>query len=98
VKSGAQLDERRNAPVYRDAPVIGARDAGDALEQRGLAGTVAADDTVGAAFRERGIDPSDFTIKNTIERLNDKGDIFSSLLDTSTDMQNAVEKLEAEED
>jgi bifunctional non-homologous end joining protein LigD len=47
---------------------------------------------------KRGIDPSDFTIKNTIERLNDKGDIFSSLLDTSTDMQNAVEKLEAEED
>ena len=38
-------------PSTRDRALVGPRDAGDALEQRRLAGPVAADDAVGAALR-----------------------------------------------
>ena len=51
MEAGAELDERGDAAVDRDRAFVGPRDAGDALEQRRLARSVAADDAVGAALR-----------------------------------------------
>ncbi len=51
MKPGAQFDERGNPAVDLDRAFVGPRDAGDALEQRRLPGSVLADDAVGAAFR-----------------------------------------------
>ena len=53
VEAGAQLDQRRDAAINGDRALGGPGDAGDALEQRALAGAVAADHTVGAALRHR---------------------------------------------
>ena len=52
MEAGAQLDQRRDAAVDLDAALGGTRDAGHALEQRALAGSVAADHAVGAALRD----------------------------------------------
>ena len=53
VEAGAELDQRRDAPVDAIRARWSAADAGDALEHRALAGAVAADDAVGAALRHR---------------------------------------------
>ncbi len=44
---------------------------------------------------DKGISPSDFTIKNIPERLEKIGDLFEPLLNLSFDMENALRKLEA---
>jgi hypothetical protein len=53
VEAGAELDQRRDAPVDDDAALGWPGDAGHAFEQRALAGSIAADHAVGAAFRHR---------------------------------------------
>ena len=57
VKAGAQFDQRRDAAIDLDLALSGPRDAGHALEQRALAGAVAADHAVGASlgYRKRDV-------------------------------------------
>ena len=50
MKACAELDERRDAAVDGDRAFVGPGNAGDALEERGFARSVSADDAVGAAF------------------------------------------------
>ena len=53
MEAGAELDQRRDAAVDRHRAARRLRDAGDQLERRALAGSVAADDAVGAPLRHR---------------------------------------------
>ena len=56
MESGAELDERRDAPTHGDPSRRRPGDAGDALEHRALARPIAADDSVGTAGRHREAD------------------------------------------
>ena len=53
VKADAQLDERRHASVAPDPSLVGAIDAGEALQQRALAAAVAPDDAKELPGRDR---------------------------------------------
>ena len=52
VEAGSDLEQRRDAAVDRDAARVGLDDAREQLEQRRLAGAVAADDADGLAVRD----------------------------------------------
>ena len=52
VEAGAELEQRRDAPVDRDAAAIGREDAREHLEQRRLARAVRSDDTERLAARD----------------------------------------------
>ena len=52
VEAGADLEQRRDAPVDRDRARVGLDDAGEQLEQRRLARAVAPDDADGLPVRD----------------------------------------------
>src|SRR5262249_23668018 len=58
LETRAKLEERGDAAARRDLAVGGAKDAGDALEQRGLPGTVVAEQPDGRAVRHFEFDPA----------------------------------------
>ena len=42
---------------------------------------------------EEDIDPRDFTIKNALERIKEKGDIFKGVLKKGINLEKALEKI-----
>ena len=53
METGAELNQRRDAAVNGDHAFGRSGNAGDALEERAFAGTVAANHSVGATLRHR---------------------------------------------